>query len=244
MYKALCTDFSTVEWLTAAAPGVLTVSPELFSTARSFQVLSLCPSLQSLQNPNRNTCRALATGSHCLPRKPQAAAPSSRSGMRLTPHACAVRQPPRRRRSPPLGAGTLGKAGGSAPRARVRSCFRSTFFFFFPPFPCPKASATATIHFSLRCPFVPSDGPTLGHVKKENRIPTKAAIVARPPPSPKARSTHLSAAPAASEVVSPAAPAPSAARARARPAHGALGLAAAATAAAAVQRAAVVPPLL
>ena len=64
LYKAPCTDFSTVEWLTAAAPGVLTVSSELFSMARSFQVLSLCPSLPSLQNPNRNTCRALATGSH------------------------------------------------------------------------------------------------------------------------------------------------------------------------------------
>lgn len=85
------------------------------------------------------------------------------------PHACAVRQPPRRRRSPPPGAGTLGKAGGSAPRARVRNCFHSTFS---PPSPCPKPSAT--IHFSLRCPFVPSHGPTLGHVTKENRLSSRA----------------------------------------------------------------------
>lgn len=156
-------------------------------------------------------------------------------------HACAVPQPARRRRSPPPVAGTLGKAGGSAPRLRVRSCFQSTFS---PPSPAPNPSATPTIRFSLRCPFVLSDGPTLGHVTKENRLSTRAAVVARPPPSPRARSARPSAARAASEVVSPAAPAPSAARARARPAHGALGLAAAAIAAAAVPRAAVVPALL
>lgn len=78
---------STVHWLQycgmANSSGAWSpVSPELFSAARGFQVLSLCP---SLQYPNRSTCRTLATGSNCLPPKPPAAAPSSCSGMRLTP---------------------------------------------------------------------------------------------------------------------------------------------------------------
>lgn len=163
----LFTDFSTVEWLTAAAPQG-PVGPELLSAAQDFQVLPVSqPSEPSIpESKYRSYLRHWVK----LPAsQAAAAAPSSRSGMQL-PLPRAVRQPARRlplRREP----GPWVKQEGLRPGCACAVAFRALL-------PAPNLSATPTIRFSLRCPFVLSDGPTLGHVTKENRLSTRAAVVA------------------------------------------------------------------
>nr|XP_044614611.1 translation initiation factor IF-2-like [Equus asinus] len=148
--------------------------------------------------------------------------------MRLAPaHAWCSHSAPR----PLLSAwrGTLGNLRGSTPG---RAC--AVAFWALPNLRLlrPNRSATSTIHpSSAALSPIKAACPLVRHERKQ--VPARAAVVARPPPPPRARRAWPSAARAAAEVVSRAAPAPSAARARARPAHGAPGLAAAGAAAAA-----------
>lgn len=119
---------------------------------------------------------------------------------------------PRRRRSTPPGAGTLGNSG--------RACAVALQALPL------KPSATATIH-SARCSLVTHyDGPPSG-TSRTKTAPGEGYCRYRPPPSPTARRARRRTARAARKVVSRAVPAPSAARARAPPGLGAPGLAAA-----------------
>ena len=108
LYKAPCTDFSTVEWLTAAAPGVLSVqnSSQWLGASRFFPCV---PAFRAFKTRIEIPVVPSPLGHTCLPRKPQAASRRSQLSFRNAAH------PPRMRGAAAPSPAPLPAAGSRDP---------------------------------------------------------------------------------------------------------------------------------